>query len=377
MSKAKPKRSTRKCTDDSLSTEREKVDVAVGAVAEVELDLMVSGIREEADLARTQQRLAHDAKRVAANPGLAAERRAADATLAGERKDIDAARQSERTLRWALDLAREFSVERASTDFDLACERASTELELQNSKWLLTREKAAHDDTRSALTTRDEFLAIVGHDLRSPLSAVQAGALLLAQEQQRANPESAAHHLVDGILRNVGSMLRLIGDLFDVERIASGKLEVLLRPNDLRKLIKQAQENAQSLVLEKDLTLTVELPDEPVVVRCDAGRIGQVLANLIGNAIKFTSPGGSIVVTAWRSTTWTQVSVGDTGAGIPPEARSRIFERFSQLPSKDRSGLGLGLYIAKSIITAHDGRLTVASAVGEGSVFTFALRGQT
>lgn len=293
-----------------------------------------------------------------------------DASLAQEREAADAVTEisptREQALRRALERSREYEKEREATDADLSTERLV-------STWLLSLERAAHEETKATLTTRDEFLAIVSHDLRSPLSAILHGTEMLAGNRDLEGSENASR-TVEGIRRNAAGMLRMIDDLLDVERLAVGKLELVAREHDLRKLAANTLEMFSSRAKEKALNLSIDLPDDPVVVSCDGDRIMQVLTNLVGNAIKFTARGGDVVISVCRGELSGLVSVGDTGPGIPVEARSKIFERFSQLPSGNRTGLGLGLFIAKSIVGAHDGKLWVASAVGEGSVFSFALR---
>ncbi len=293
-----------------------------------------------------------------------------DASLAQEREHVDADIELSPTraqaLRQALERSRNYEREREATDADLSTER-------QVSTWLLSLERAAHEETKATLTTRDEFLAIVSHDLRSPLSAILHGTEMLNSNRAVEGSENAGR-TVEGIRRNAAGMLRMIDDLLDVERLAVGKLELVTRDHDLRKLVSNVMEMFASRAQEKALSLSVDLPEAPVVVSCDGDRVMQVLTNLVSNAVKFTSRGGAVVISVCRGENSGLVSVGDTGPGIPVEARGKIFERFSQLPSGNRTGLGLGLFIAKSIICAHEGKLWVASAVGEGSVFSFALR---
>ncbi len=329
--------------------------------------------RGDADAVTLEQRDATDAGGGPVDPAVVLEREVTDATLEAERKDADRAIERERALRRALEKTHRHGFARLATDKDLATERDKSDDELSQSSWLLSEERAAHDDTRLALTTRDEFLAIVSHDLRSPLTAVLAGTTLLAKAPALAGADRKLARIVDGMRRNAASMLRLISDLLDIERLTAGKFEVKPRDQDLGELVRQAADVFESQAAEKSLILSVELPADPVVSRCDGDRILQVITNLLDNAVKFTGVGGSVVVTLTKTGSRAQVSVGDTGPGIPEADRARIFERFSQLSTSGRTGLGLGLYIAKAIIGAHGGQLWVASAQGQGSVFSFAL----
>ena len=171
-------------------------------------------------------------------------------------------------------------------------------------------------------------------------------------------------------------MLRLIQDLLDIERIAVGKLTLHYEEHDVGEIIKQAVEEFKGDAASKGISLSAKPEDVCGYVVCDRSRVIQVLSNLIGNAIKFTPAKGHISVNCARSGTESkevQVSVSDTGEGIAPEKIKTIFERFSQIKSQDRRGIGLGLYIAKMMVEEHAGRIWVESKLGVGSTFHFTL----
>ena len=171
-------------------------------------------------------------------------------------------------------------------------------------------------------------------------------------------------------------MLRLIEDLLDVEQIAVGKLTLHYEEHDVSEIIKEAVEEFKGDAASKEITLSAKPKDLCGYVVCDRGRVLQVLSNLIGNAIKFTSAKGQVCVSCQktgREGKEVQVSVSDTGEGIAPEKINTIFERFSQIHNQDRRGIGLGLYIAKMMVEEHPGRIWVESKLGEGSTFHFTL----
>jgi signal transduction histidine kinase len=237
----------------------------------------------------------------------------------------------------------------------------------------LSQEQERHQKTQAALTTREEFLAIVSHDLRNPLNNISMATQNLLEEPGVAKD---VKELASSIGRSAGEMLRLIEDLLDIERIAVGKLTLHIEQHDVREIIKQAVEQLQEVAASKGITLSAEPQDVSGYVVCDRNRVMQVLSNLIGNAIKFTPAKGKIRVSCQRSGPEgeeVQISVSDTGEGIAPEKIATIFERFSQIHNQDRRGIGLGLYIAKMMVEEHPGRLWVESKLGEGSTFHFTL----
>ena len=152
----------------------------------------------------------------------------------------------------------------------------------------------------------------------------------------------------------------------------SGKLSVQIQPGDARTAIEESVESFRSGRAERSITLDAQVPADPLLARFDAGRVVQVLDNLIHNALKFTPDGGRILVEGRREEQ-VEILVRDTGPGLTPEEISVIFERFRQVEKRGRRALGLGLYISRSIVESHGGRIRAESVPGEGSTFLFTL----
>ena len=213
-----------------------------------------------------------------------------------------------------------------------------------------------------------EFIAMVTHELRNPMAALKG----YAQLMRRREAYSAA--AIDVILTQSGRLERLISDLLDVSRLDLGRLELRRTTVDLVSLVRAAAEQAQTLT--RMHTLRVETPDQPIGGDWDRDRLEQVLHNLLSNAIKYSPDGGEIVVRVAVHQATVEVSVADSGPGIPAESLSSLFDRFRRTEDAVRSGvegLGLGLYICKSLVEAHGGEITVESRQGHGSRFSFRL----
>jgi signal transduction histidine kinase len=345
----------------SRQRDREKSDKTrrdLDAASENKADSDRETERGEADKAKLQSRSDLDASRELgeADRGQSrAERQAdRDESLGRERQISDQATKGER-LR---------------SDEALQKERRRYQAFAKSSAELLSQEEESHQKTRATLTTREEFLAIVSHDLRNPLNHIS-----LAAQNLLEDPEDVKE-LAASINRSAGEMLRLIQDLLDIERIAVGKLTLHYEEHTVSDIIKEAVGEFQGDAAAKGITLSAKPEDVCSYVVCDRSRVLQVLSNLIGNALKFTPAKGEICVSCARSGTdgkEVQVSVSDTGEGIAPEKIKTIFERFSQINSEDRRGIGLGLYIAKMMVEEHPGRIWVESKLGEGSKFHFTL----
>jgi signal transduction histidine kinase len=337
--------------------------------------------QSEGDLGSASEQQAdvnRDAERVVADKAKRQSRRDSDASRDLGRADVGrsgAERQAEGDER--LRVERETSdeaidAERFRTDAATEKGRTHHQASAKSSADLLSREQESHRKTRTDLTTREEFLAIVSHDLRNPLNHISMAAQDLSEE---VGEPKAVKEIAASIKRSAGEMLRLIQDLLDLERIAVGKLVLHYEEHDVTKIIREVVGDFQRDAASKQITLTAEAEECHEVI-CDRGRVVQVLSNLIGNAIKFTLAKGEIRVSCARTgaeSKEVQVSVSDTGAGIAPEKIGTIFERFSQINSRDRRGIGLGLYIAKMMVEEHPGRIWVESKLGEGSTFHFTL----
>ena len=223
-----------------------------------------------------------------------------------------------------------------------------------------------------ATRLRDEVLGVVSHDLRNPLSVISMCASTLLEDS--AETDTKVRDLSAMIRESSDWMHRLIGDLLDVASIEAGRLSIDPRPIDPIVAVVQALSLLEPLAAEQSIALDSELPEHLPLVNADAQRIVQVLSNLVGNGIKFTEPGGRILIRANAGIDDVEIVVSDTGAGIPPEQLPHIFDRFwhARRESSVR-GTGLGLAIAKGIVEAHGGRLSVESRLGEGSTFSFTL----
>lgn len=373
--------SERDQTDRSLSAERSKTDRTLlesREALEKRTDSAVRSSRATTDHARREVSLRANAvptrslsKRNRIYGYLLHERKAADAALESERRRVDSAIQDERRDQKALE-KRFLAFEREQMDCDLAQERSATDQEVARAADAFAHEHRAHTATRDALTSREEFLAIVSHDLRSPI-----GSIAMAAESLSVNPsladEPQARQDISLISRNAEEALRLIRDLLDMESLAQGKLVLCLESWDLAELLEEAAQTSRRSAEAKGITLEVESPAEPLSARCDKDRIAQVAGNLIANAIKFTPGSGVVSLSVICVDGVPGIEVKDDGPGIPVASRETIFERFSQLHKRERRGLGLGLYISRLIVEAHGGRIWVESEPGKGSRFRFVL----
>ncbi len=228
-----------------------------------------------------------------------------------------------------------------------------------------------HEQNQRAVAARDDLLAVVSHDLRNPLSAIAMAASLL---KKGADDRDKTLRNGERIGRAAGQMERLISDLLDLAAIESAHLRVEQSTWRVATLVAEAMELMGPLARERNLSLQAVLGNAEATVTCDRDRTLQVFSNLIGNAVKFTPEGGSIVVRLQPDDDFVRVSVEDTGPGIPAEQLPHIFDRYWQARRADRRGVGLGLSIANGIIAAQGGRIWVESTVGAGTIFHFTLR---
>ncbi len=225
---------------------------------------------------------------------------------------------------------------------------------------------------------KNQFLSHVSHELRTPLTCIhQYVSLLVDGLAGPVAPEQRDH--LQTILKSVNQLHAMIRDLLEATRAESGKVRVEPRCLALVELVQQASAMMQPLAQEKRISVELDVDKQMPLVHADPDRVLEVLINLIDNAIKFTPPEGKVVIKAGALETdseFAYVSVSDTGRGIAAEALPLIFERLYQDPDSidsNRSGLGLGLYIAKELVNLHGGRIWVASQAGEGSTFSFTL----
>ena len=260
-----------------------------------------------------------------------------------------------------------------STDSDQKTagqELARERVEVGRLERLLEQQAVELLSAHEALDLKDEFLAIVSHDLRNPLNAIALNTQLLERLNASGDPRLA--RISRSLDSSIIQMKRIISDLLDLAAIEAGKLSVQIQPGDARTAIEESVESFRSGRAERPITLEARIPADPLPARFDAGRVVQVLDNLIHNALKFTPDGGQILVEG-RQADEVEILVRDTGPGLSPEEISVIFERFRQVEKRGRRALGLGLYISRSIIESHGGRIWAESVPGEGSTFLFTL----
>jgi signal transduction histidine kinase len=230
----------------------------------------------------------------------------------------------------------------------------------------------ARKQAEAASRAKDEFLAMLGHELRNPLAPiVTALDLMKLREPGLLKTERAL------ISRQVDHMVRLVDDLLDVSRVARGKIELLKRPIEISKIVAEAIETASPLIEARRHQLSVDRGDDELFVDGDAARLTQIVANLLTNAAKFTEKSGAIAIRIARAGTDVKVQVADSGAGIDATLLPHIFNLFVQGPqtgSRPKGGLGLGLTISRILAELHGGTLTATSkGPGTGSTFTLSL----
>jgi len=220
---------------------------------------------------------------------------------------------------------------------------------------------------------KDEFLSVVGHELRTPLTSIRGSLGLLAGGVLGELPDDAANMVAIAVV-NTDRLVRLINDILDIERMAAGRLELQLAVTDAAGLVEQSMQVLQASADDAGVTLCSEVP--PIAVLADADRIVQVLVNLLGNAVKFSTRAGTVSVTVTATEEGALFSITDSGRGIPADRLEGIFERFRQVDASDareKGGTGLGLPIARGIVEQHDGRMWAESQEGQGSTFHFTL----
>ena len=235
---------------------------------------------------------------------------------------------------------------------------------------LLVDNARLFETATNAITARDEILRIVAHDLRNPLGTILMRASLL---RDTPGPNGDRRKTAVAIETAANRMNRLIRDLLDVTRFEVGQLSVEQAPVSARAVVNEAVAAQQTLASSASLDLRAELCEDLPDVNGDRDRLLQIFENLIGNAIKFTPPGGRITVSAAARGNEVLFCVKDTGHGIPAEDLPHVFDRFWQGRRQKRAGAGLGLLIVKALVEAHGGRVRVHSAPGHGSTFFFTI----
>ncbi len=348
--------SVRARTNRSLRAERadsDKVQVDAKA-AETVADGVVAKARSEADevLVAAREKADQSAPAEASDQTQVVRDRAkADSVVEVQRSVADDRlrhrRESEREA-----LLHLLPLERQHTDRDLLSERLRSD---------------------EAVESRDDFLAIVTNDLRNLLRGVAFSAMSLSSGKVETEEGQAIVATGLRIQHYVARMNRLIGDLMDVMAIDAGKMSCTITPGDPKLLIAETLATFLESATHKGLKLESEVKGTLLFAAFDHDRISQVFAHLVANAIKFTPQGGRVWVGGEREGPWIHFSVSDTGAGIPEKTLESVFLRFWQSAGNDPRGSGLGLFICKSIVEAHGGRIWAESKVGKGSAFHFTI----
>ena len=226
-----------------------------------------------------------------------------------------------------------------------------------------------------ASAAKDEFLNVVSHELKTPLSSMKGMVQLLHRQLEREGSDKIRN--LQLIERSVHRMEMLVKDLLDISLIETNQLLLRLQPSSLSAL---CQDSLDEFIAGTHSTppLTLQVPDEPIEVEVDVDRISQVILNLLSNAYKYSPAGSPIIITAERAKDECIISVHDKGVGIPAELQPHIFDRFYRVPGTEVQtgssvGLGLGLYISRKIVEQHGGHIEVQSSPEGGSIFSIVL----
>ncbi|MDB4892513.1 MAG: multi-component transcriptional regulator, winged helix family [Gemmatimonadetes bacterium] len=239
----------------------------------------------------------------------------------------------------------------------------------------ISARQRAEDALRQAVQGRDDMMGIVSHDLRNPANAVK----MLARSILEGDPAASVADVMDrvAIIRQAADQIdALIQDLLDVTRLEAGYLTVRPTPADVGLIVTTSIESLGPLAEAGGVALSATLPDAPLVVLADRDRLGQLLSNLIGNAIKFTPAGGRVTIAVIPRDTDVEFEITDTGEGIAPDQLPHVFDRFHQASASrrgSRHSAGLGLPISRGIVEAHGGRIWLESESGTGTTVRFTL----
>jgi PAS domain S-box-containing protein len=238
----------------------------------------------------------------------------------------------------------------------------------------VTERRVAEEGLKQADRDKDDFLALLAHELRNPLAPIRTAVQLLKMRKQPDAEGQRLHAVID---RQVQHLVRMVDDLLDVSRVLRGKVELRREPIDIADAIAIATETSRPLIDAQKQHLRLDLPSRALTVHGDAVRLSQVIANLLNNASKYSDAGASIHLTASMDNDDVAIQVRDTGAGIPDDILPRVFEPFVQADrslERSRGGLGIGLTLVKKIVELHHGQVSVESAgLGQGSTFTIRL----
>lgn len=242
----------------------------------------------------------------------------------------------------------------------------------QEREKLLDNERAARSEAEQMVRMKDEFLAMLAHELRNPLAPLRNSVEIL---RQGADDPAALERIRTIMERQIAHMTRLVDDLLDVSRISRGKLELRLEPIQLGDAIRSAAETSRPVLLDRQHAFTVTMPDQPIALTADLVRLSQAFTNLLNNAAKYTPEGGAVALHVAADARGVTVSIEDNGIGVPEHLSTRIFDMFVQgEPSpatpQAQGGLGIGLTLVRKIVEMHGGSIRAESrSDGPGSRF--------
>jgi PAS domain S-box-containing protein len=285
-----------------------------------------------------------------------------DARRMGERRTIAGLRRN----------GEEFPAEASISKISVGDQRVFTVV-LRDASERQQREETyrrLYEEAQRAVAARDDVLSFVSHDLGNPLAAIRIATAVLLKRVQPDDPDSKH---VFGIREAVEQAQRLIRDLLDVQKAEAGKLVLHFEEIDLGRLIEEAIKPLQQQIEEKRINIVRDVANSLRRPLADPARVGQVLTNLIGNAVKFSPAGGRVYIAAQTDGQELIVSVRDEGPGIPSEELPHVFDRYWQAKTTGKVGHGIGLSIVQALTKAHEGRVWAESTVGEGSTFWFSL----
>jgi signal transduction histidine kinase len=256
---------------------------------------------------------------------------------------------------------------------DILRSKANVFFDLYRQRQQIAAQRDALETATQALKEadrrKDEFLAVLGHELRNPLAALGAGLHLL----QRHTGTTQADGIRERMDRQLFHLSRLVEDLLDISRISNGKISLRKERIELATIVRSAIEASQANIDAAGHAFTVRLPDGPVWLDADHTRMAQVIANLLNNAAKYTPAGGEISLCASDDGDHIEIEVADNGVGIPPEMQSKVFQIFAQVDDHREyaaGGLGIGLALVRQLVALHGGSIGVRSGGrGEGSTF--------
>jgi signal transduction histidine kinase len=268
-------------------------------------------------------------------------------------------------------------LKQVSTERELAESRARTKAAQERQEQLereIAERKRAEEALKEADRRKDEFLAMLAHELRNPLAPIRNALHILRLAENNSERTRRTYDLME---RQIEHLIRLVDDLLDVSRITRGKINMQKARVDLASVVARAVESSRPAILERGHTLEVALPKEPVAVTADPVRLAQVIWNLLNNAAKYTPEGGRIWLTAAAEEGEAVIRVRDTGVGIPTEMLPKVFDLFTQVDRAiDRSlgGLGIGLTLVRRLTELHGGTVEAFSGgAGQGSEFVVRL----